>query len=73
MLSTLKNEEVSQNILVFKLADTQIERERDNYNCNYKYHYTTLLLRLQVQKYYATLHNNATQITQQLHWGFKQL
>ena len=29
MLSTLKNEEVSQNILVFKLADRQVDRQTD--------------------------------------------
>ena len=39
-------------------SSLQINRWRDNYN--YKYHtlhYTTLLLQLQVQIYYATLHN----------------
>ena len=29
MLSTLKNEEVSQNSLVFKLADRQVDRQTD--------------------------------------------
>ena len=52
MLSTSKNEEVSQNCFVFKLADRQIDRETTTtattstttllYYYNYKYKHTTL-------------------------------
>ena len=31
MLSTLKNEEVSQNSLVFKLADREVDRQTDRW------------------------------------------
>ena len=63
MLSTLKNEEVSQNILVFKLADTQIDRETTttattstptlHYYYNYKYKYTTLHYTTLITLHYA--------------------
>ena len=52
MLSTSKIEEVSQNCFVFDVV-----KFKNCCNYIYKCHYTTLLLQLQVQIYYATLHN----------------
>ena len=65
MLSSSKTEEVSQNSFVFKLADRQIDKDSSNCNYNYKYHYTTLLLQLQI--YYAILHNTNYTTLHQLH------
>ena len=49
---------LSNSSFVFKLADRQIDRSIDrSITTTDKYHYATLWLQLQVQIYYATLHN----------------
>ena len=64
MLSTLKIAEVSQNHFVFDVVKFK--------NCckyNYKCHCTTRLLQLQVQIYYATLHNTNYTTLHKLHYN----